>query len=468
MFPKLLLKYSTLFISCLFFVACFDDDSAQPIDSLPSTFEVIQKSHEHTQFFELLQEFDLDTVLNSGTHTVFAPIDFAFADVNLSNFSQDELRNLIMNHIVVGNAVSANLSSTYLQSIATTRFEGSDFNLSLLVSQATEIRLNGVSELVLPDVLANNGVVHYVDQLITTPTIGDFISNDPTLQSLFSEIQNIEGDEFSFLFDTASDNTPYTFFAPTNEAFIEVLVDLAPISIGSLQELPNETLVELFNFHVVENEALRAFNLEAGELTTRSGDLQVLINNLRLRDANGRTIEFELTNIQATNGVMHRVSQVILPDLDLPEIQPTFLDVAQEEGFSIFVEAVNLIQGFESTLENTQQLSVFAPTNTAFNQAFANVGASDLESFLIAIGGVEDLQNILNYHMVNTFVELTDFSGTQTLVSRFNNQELNLISNNSTIQIQDINGTSTNVSTQDIPTSNGFFHGIEALLFPSL
>jgi len=460
------LKYIVAFIISGLLISCFDDDAAQPIDSLPSTFEIVEASEEHVQFRQLLQQFDLDTVLNSGTHTVFAPIDFAFANVDLASFTDDELRNILKNHIVVGNAESANLSNTYLQSLATTSYEGDVFNLSLLVSQAADVRLNGVSELLLPDVLANNGVVHYVDQLITTPSLGDFITHDPDLVNLFTEIQNTEGDAFSFLFEASSENAPYTFFAPNNQAFFDVLIDLAPIEIESLDALPAETLLELFNFHIIENQALRAFNFEAGEVTTRSGDIQVLLNDLRLRDVNGRTIEFELTNIQATNGVMHKVSQVILPDLDLPEIIPTFLEVAQEEGFGIFVEAVNLIQGYETTLVNTPELTVFVPTNTAFNEAFSSVGATNLEGFLNAIGGVEDLQNILNYHMVNSIVDLEDFTGTQTLVTRFNNQETSLNTSGNFIQIQDVNGSSYNVSTQNITTSNGLFHGIEGLLIP--
>lgn len=466
MFKNSWLTYCICALVSLVLWSCFDDDAARPIDSLPSTFEVIQNSEEHQQFFQLLQEFELDTILDRGTHTIFAPIDFAFADVNLSDFSSDELRNILKNHIVVGNAESANLSNTYLQSLATTSFDENEFNLSLLVSQAADIRLNGISELLLPDVLANNGVVHYVDQLIYPPTIGDFITHDPDLQNLAFEIQNIGESEVDFLYQTTSDEAPITFFAPINQAFFDVLIDLAPIEIESLDQLSAETLQELINFHIVENQSLRAFNLEAGELTTRAGNLQVLLNDLRLRDVNGRTIEFEVTNIQATNGVMHKVTGVLLPDLDLPEIVPTFMDVAQEEGFTIFVEAVNLIQGFESTLENTPQLSVFAPTNTAFNQAFANVGASDLEGFLVAIGGVEDLQNILNYHMVNAAIELAEITAPQTLVTRFNNQEINLSINGNIIQVQDINNNTTNVSTQDIPTSNGFFHGIEAMLIP--
>lgn len=465
-------KSITLFIIVLFVsvlcVSCFDDGAAQPIDSLPSTFEIVESSEEHVQFYQLLRQFDLDTVLNSRTHTVFAPIDFAFANVNLANFSEDELRNIVKNHIVVGNAESANLSNTYLQSLATTPYEGDVFNLSLLVSQAADIRLNGVSELLLPDVLANNGVVHYVDQLITTPSLGDFITHDPDLTSLLMEIQNLEGEEFNFLFEASSENTPYTLFAPNNQAFFDVLIDLAPIEIENLNQLTTETLINLLNYHIIENEALRAFNLEAGNLETRAGEIQVLLNDLRLRDVNGRTVEFEFINIQATNGVMHKISQVILPDLDLPEIIPTFLEVAQEEGFSIFAEAINLIQGYENTLVNTPELTVFAPTNTAFNEAFTNVGATNLDGFLTALGGVEDLQNVLNYHMVNAVVNLDNFTGPETLVTRLNTQEITLITSGNFIQIQDVNGNTYNVSTQNLTTSNGLLHAIEGLLIPQL
>lgn len=467
MFQKSALRFFLIGLIPLLVWSCFDDDAAQPIDSLPSTFQIVENSDEHTEFLQLIRQFDLDTVLDSGTYTVLAPIDFAFADVDLSQFSEDELRNLVKNHIITGNAESANLSNTYLQSLAQTTYnEDEVYNLSLLVTQAADITFNGVSQLLQPDLLANNGVVHVIDQLIPLPSISDFILYDQSLTNLQLQIAGVEGEDFAFLSIAESENAPFTFFAPTNEAFITVISDLAPIEVENFEDLSNQDRIDSFNFHIVENEALRLFNFEAGDLSTRAGNLQILLNDLRIRDVNGRTIFFEETNIQATNGVMHRVEQVILSDLDLPEIIPNFLEVAQEEGFVIFVEAVNLIQGFNNTLFAVPELTVFAPTDAAFQQAFANVGAEDLEGFLVAIGGVEDLQNILNFHMVNSLVELENFSGEQTLVTRFNNQELTLSGSGANIQLQAETGGSSTVITQDLINENGFLHGVNTLLIP--
>lgn len=98
---------------------------------------------------------------------------------------------------------------------------------------------------------------------------------------------------------------PFTVFAPTNEAFQAVPVD----ALHAVQD-DEELLATVLTYHVVPGK-LMAADLEEGALTTvagidlevtRDGD-QVLINGF----------EIVTPDVEATNGVIHVMGDVLLP-----------------------------------------------------------------------------------------------------------------------------------------------------------
>ncbi len=106
---------------------------------------------------------------------------------------------------------------------------------------------------------------------------------------------------------------PYTLFAPTDKAFSE----LPPGALEQLLQPENkDILVQLLNYHVVSG-AVTSSQIKSGQVETLAGkavtikrgdDGTVTVNNAKVTQA----------DIQASNGVIHAVDQVILP----PEVQP--------------------------------------------------------------------------------------------------------------------------------------------------
>ncbi|ABA24421.1 Beta-Ig-H3/fasciclin [Trichormus variabilis ATCC 29413] len=102
---------------------------------------------------------------------------------------------------------------------------------------------------------------------------------------------------------------PYTVFAPTNEAF-------AALPAGTLEQLQQpqnrELLVRILRYHVVPGQ-LTANQLSSGQLTTAS-DAPV---NVRVDTANNQIAVNEArvvqANIQASNGVIHAINEVLIP-----------------------------------------------------------------------------------------------------------------------------------------------------------
>ena len=120
---------------------------------------------------------------------------------------------------------------------------------------------------------------------------------------------------------TLSGAGPYTVFAPNNAAF-----DKLPE--GALDNLMMEEnradLAGILNYHVVSGdlsaEALTQ-QIEAGggqaELTTANGEVltaSVVDGNVVLTDPAGNTARVVSTDIDASNGVIHVIDTVLMPE----------------------------------------------------------------------------------------------------------------------------------------------------------
>jgi uncharacterized surface protein with fasciclin (FAS1) repeats len=108
----------------------------------------------------------------------------------------------------------------------------------------------------------------------------------------------------------------FTVFAPTNEAF-------AALPPGTLDRLllpeNRATLTRILRYHVVPQE-VTASQLQSGNVKTLEGsnlNANVQGNNIQINDASVIT-----PNIEASNGVIHAVDEVLLPpDLDLSQLE---------------------------------------------------------------------------------------------------------------------------------------------------
>lgn len=111
---------------------------------------------------------------------------------------------------------------------------------------------------------------------------------------------------------------PFTVFAPTNEAF-------AALPQGTLKKLQqpenSEVLMQILMYHLVPGQQT-AKELSAGELKTlaeRPVNIQIdpAGNQISVNDA--RVVQ---PNIQASNGVIHAINEVLLPpNLNLSKLQ---------------------------------------------------------------------------------------------------------------------------------------------------
>ncbi len=299
-------------------LSCDDDSNFQPIDGLPSTLNLLKNSEEHEIFYNLISANNLDELLNSDTYTIFAPVDAAFNEINLDELTPSEIEDLIRYHIIQGNAQSGDLSNTYLTTQSKTSIDGNEVNLSMLVNLQEAIFLNGNSQVIEADLEASNGTIHIVDQVIDLPNLETFVSNDANLSSLLAALTREDQPDYLATLGTNPNNNlaPITLLAPSNEAFAAAIILLG---LEDLNQIDAATLTETLNLHLITNANLREVDFTEETLETLGGNLSFNTEADLIIDLNGREINFETRNVQAKNGVLHVLEDVILPESDLEE-----------------------------------------------------------------------------------------------------------------------------------------------------
>lgn len=244
------------------------------------------------------------------TFTVFAPGNDAFSA--FTNPNSNDINVILSNHVVVGAAAfSSGLSNSYVNTAA--EFD-TDENLSLYINTDDGVTLNGISNVVMADIVASNGVIHTVDAVIDLPTVVTFATADPNFSTLVQALTDLTPSTDFVGVLSAQDgagNDPFTVFAPTNTAF------------DALASIPAEAdLIPILQHHVVANANIRSGDLTDGiSATTLEGD-DMTINLPGTGDniaditdgADNNGIGIDAVDVQAINGVIHVVDTVLVPD----------------------------------------------------------------------------------------------------------------------------------------------------------
>ena len=120
----------------------------------------------------------------------------------------------------------------------------------------------------------------------------------------------LQAAEAAGLVETLSGDGPFTIFAPTDDAF-------AKLPEGTLEQLlkpeGKEKLAEILTFHVVADK------VTADEMAGKMKELQSVQGDMIEIDSAGRITKVEHAaviqpDIEASNGVIHVIDQVILPN----------------------------------------------------------------------------------------------------------------------------------------------------------
>merc|ERR1712153_281904 len=253
-------------------------------------------------------------VKRDTAQTIFAPSDEAFAKLpegTLESLTPSEKFQIVRRHIVSGATVlAADVTTGPVETLG-----GETIDLIKTDAGGVQISyMNNLVNVVTADVMANNGVIHVLDEVILPgePELGDVVDvaiaagSFTTLVKLLSDLG---------LVDALREAEAQTIFAPSDEAF-------AKLPEGTLESLTPEQALAIVLRHVVGGATVVAADVTTGPVETLGGEVIDLIKT----DAGGVQISYMgnvvnvvTADVMASNGVIHVIDEVILPEAE-PEL----------------------------------------------------------------------------------------------------------------------------------------------------
>jgi len=308
-----LIKLTLIVVSSAIMFSCSDDDSTA--SGIRTIADVAKSNSDFSTLVSALEKTDLIEVLDeSGSYTVFAPTNAAFTTfLQENNFSTlndvpvTVLREILLNHVIVGAKLSGNLRNGYVKTLG--KGSASSTNtLSMYINTTSGVRLNGISSVVVADIGASNGVVHVVDAVIGLPTIVTHAVANPNFSTLVGALTSPGQPDFVGIL-SGTPNSPFTVFAPSNDAF----TTFESQNPGTLISLSSSQLTSVLTYHVVAGVNVLSNAIPSGPITTLEGGT-FSVTGVTITDEASRQTNIIAVDVQATNGVIHVINNVILPN----------------------------------------------------------------------------------------------------------------------------------------------------------
>ena len=172
------------------------------------------------------------------------------------------------------------------------------------------------------------------------------------------------------------------------------------------------------------------------------------------------TAGVETADLDATNGVIHIIDEVLLyPGFEVPK-KSIYDLAASTASLSTLKAALDMFPDLVSALDSDGSYTVFAPTNDAFAALLGVIGQTSLNDVPESV-----IERLLKYHVIADAslmsTDLTDGQEAATLLSADDKITVGIDGTSVTI-----NGA--NVTTADIEASNGIVHILDAVLVPAL
>nr|XP_055064466.1 periostin isoform X1 [Misgurnus anguillicaudatus] len=317
-----------------------------PIDTVYGTLDLVEAkiTKEYSKKSKLKEEID-----GAGTYTMFAPSDDAWETLDpalkdaMVNRGASELRNALNQHMVNKRLLTKDLKN--------------DMSVeSMFNKQGLYINhySNGIvtvncARIIHGNQVATNGVVHVIDRVISVvdKSIWDVINTH-------DELTTIKASAETGVLDHLSKPGHYTLFAPTNDAFEKLDIEV----LDRLME-DNTVLQAFFNYHTLKSvqcseaimggsiyETLEGSNIEIG----CDGD-SLTVNGIKM---------VLKKDIVTNNGVIHLIDQVLMPDSAKQVME--LIGTSQ----SVFKEMVSEL-GLSAAMKPKTEYTILAPLNGAFS-----------------------------------------------------------------------------------------------------
>ncbi len=301
-------------------------EAAKAEEEMMAAKSIAEIAVEDGRFTTLVAALDaaglVETLSGEGEFTVFAPVDDAFAALPEGTVEalladpEGALKDILLYHVTAG-VVPA---ETVVTLDSATTLQGEPVSIKVVDGQ---VLLNDSATVILTDIEASNGIIHVIDAVMVPPSIvaaaaeAEAMAEQEMMASKsIAEIAVEDGRfttlvaalEAAGLVDTLSGEGEFTVFAPVDDAFAA----LPEGTIASLLEDPTGTLTDILLYHVLAGVVM------AEDVVTLDAAATLFGPDVRISVVDGQvflndTVKIIITDIVASNGVIHVIDGVLLP-----------------------------------------------------------------------------------------------------------------------------------------------------------
>lgn len=256
--------------------------------------------------------------------------------------------------------------------------------------------------------------------------------------------------ETANLKDAVATGGPFTLFAPTDQAFADLL---AQLNITPPELLANPDLASILLYHVAPGRE-RAGELLSSSTQATLSDGKSLLVVLEGTDVLVNRAKVTRANVPASNGIIHVINKVLLPPAEPTSIN-SIVDVLQLDGrFSVLLSALD-VTGLDDAVAGAGPFTLFAPTDDAFTSLLADLGITADQ--LLAN---PDLSSILLYHVLGSRQGAFQLLGARS-VTTLQGGDLSV-----RLQRFGVFVNNSRVINPNVKAPNGIIHTIDKVLLP--
>lgn len=462
---KLTLALSFL-LGILIITGCEKDDNneTQPTQNI---VEIAQNQPNLSSLVSALTKFpDLVSILSGdGKFTVFAPTNDAFkallgtiGQTSIDSVPEPVLKSLLQYHVITSGALLS--SELKAGNVVTANTE------SISVTTDNGIKLNVDVKVLTADVRSKNGVVHIIDKVLVPASISKFVNTivEPAyFNKNFTTLIAAVSAASPTIMETLLSSSKKTLFAPTNDAFIA----------AGITTLPAQAVLDaVLAYHVINSE-VKSSQLPANAapansaITTLGGEFYLSNRGSNGVFINGST-KVTATDIVADNGVVHVIDRTLIPPSQtIAQIASALATASSGAEFTQLVAALGRVPALlEAASASGSKLTVFAPTDAAFNELYATLGVSGINDI-----DINTLTAVLQHHIISSPTTATGRVFSSDLVTASVATLNGNISISATaLTVTSGNGTVANISSNsaliNVLGTNGVIHTINKVLVP--
>ncbi|MBI1316868.1 fasciclin domain-containing protein [bacterium] len=302
-----------------------DDDNNNNTPALGTIADRAAADPELTSLVAALQATGLDALVDDPTQrlTVFAPTNAAFdqllSDLGLTSLDElvstlgvDAVTNIVAYHVLATEQASGSLTTSYANTLGTAAGTTDEY-LSLFVNTASGVKINEAN-VTAADIEADNGVIHKIDKVLLPLGLVELLQINPNYSTLVAAVLAADPAVLTAVNDP---NANLTVLAPNNAAFTALLAALGVNDLaGVIGAIGQDGLTTVLLYHAIPSVVYSSDLTNGPVATAAAQNVTVdLSSGVRFVDTNGDAASVTVANVRGTNGIIHGINAVLLPQL---------------------------------------------------------------------------------------------------------------------------------------------------------